>query len=273
MGTHVNQRDESRMFRKPGNWFNEEVGEAKSRAACRNASDAMKPLIVICSDDAEFYLILSHVLAVDGFTSALASNVNEMLELATELAVHALLLDCQPDNQMAESCGRLRQDARTSALPVVALIAPGAESQHIALLKSGIDEAFVRPLAPAKLLDYLRSRLGVDRHSGSRLETALSLNHGDIEMQIDSHHVRCNGREIELGPIEFKLLRHMLENPGKVLSREELIGAAWPNNVHVGPRTVDVHISRLRRSIKLSSHHDVIRTVRLGGYALQDRTT
>jgi two-component system phosphate regulon response regulator PhoB len=177
----------------------------------------MKPLIVICSHDAEFYLVLSHILAVDGFTSALASNVDEMLELAAETPVHAWVLDCRPDNQMADSCSRLRQDARTSALPVVALIAPGAETQHIALLKSGIDEGFVRPLAPAKLLDYLRSKLGTGRQPGLRPEGAMALNYGDIEMQIDTHHVRCNGREILLGPIEFKLLRHMLENPEKVL--------------------------------------------------------
>ncbi|MBZ9974018.1 response regulator transcription factor [Mesorhizobium sp. BR-1-1-10] len=232
----------------------------------------MKPLIIICSDHAEFYLILSHILTVDGFESALATNADEMLELAGQLSVQALLLDCRPDNQMADSCARLRQDDRTSTLPVIALIAPGAESQHIVLLKSGIDESFIRPLAPAKLLDYLRSRLGAERRSRLQLQSAISLSHGDIEMQIDTHHVRCSGREIELGPIEFKLLRHMLEHPGKVLSREELIGAAWPSNVYVGPRTVDVHISRLRRSIKQSPHHDVIRTVRLGGYALESPT-
>jgi two-component system phosphate regulon response regulator PhoB len=232
----------------------------------------VKPLIVICSQDPEFYLVLNHILEVDGFASALASNVEEMLELAAEAPVQAWLLDCRPDNQMAASCSRLRQDAPASALPVIALIAPGAESQHIALLKSGIDECFVRPTAPATLLDYLHCRLTTGRQSGLRPEKGMSLSYGDIEMQIDTHHVRCNGREILLGPIEFKLLRHMLENPEKVLSREELMKVAWPSNVCVGPRTVDVHISRLRKSLKHSSHRDVIRTVRLGGYALEYQT-
>jgi two-component system phosphate regulon response regulator PhoB len=232
----------------------------------------MKPLIVICSHDAEFYLVLNHILAVDGFTSALASDVEELLDLATQTPVHASVMDCRPDNQMVESCSRLRQDIRTSGIPVVALIQPGAASQHIALLKSGIDEVLVRPLAPAKLLDYLRLRLGSGRH-GLRPDGAMSLNYGDIEMQIDRHHVRRNGREIALGPIEFKLLRHMLENPEKVLSRDELIEVAWPGNVYVGLRTVDVHISRLRKSLKQSSHDDIIRTVRLGGYALERDTT
>ncbi|OCX21494.1 two-component system response regulator [Mesorhizobium hungaricum] len=232
----------------------------------------MKPLILICSQDAEFYMILNHILAVEGFASALASDSDEMLKLAGETEAQAGILDCRACNAMAEVCSRLRQDARTSALPLIASIAPGAENQHIALLKSGVDESLVRPFAPAKLLDCLRSRLSYTRLPGSRPEGPVSLSHGDIHMQIDTHHVRCNGREILLGPIEFKLLRHMLENPGKVLTRDELIEAAWPGNVYVGPRTVDVHISRLRRSLRQSSDLDAIRTVRLGGYALEFRS-
>lgn len=217
-------------------------------------------------------MVLSHILAVDGFTSALASDAEEMLEQAAHMPVEAWVLDCRQDNPMADICSRLRKDARTSPLPVVALIAPGAEDQHIALLKSGIDESFVRPLAPAKLLDYLRARLGSGRRSGMSPQGATSLSYADIEMQLDTHHVRCNGTEISLGPIEFRLLRRLLENPGRVLSRDELIGAAWPGNVYVGARTVDVHISRLRKSIRHSAHGDVIRTVRLGGYALESQT-
>jgi two-component system, OmpR family, phosphate regulon response regulator PhoB len=229
----------------------------------------MKPLIAICSHDAEFYLMLSHVLAVDGFTSALASNIDEMFGLAVDTPVQAWLPDCRPDNPMAASVALLKHDPRTSGVPVIALVAPGAENQHIELLKSGIDEGFVRPLAPAKLLAYLHGRLGTGRKTGLQPDGSMSLRYGDIEMQIDTHHVRRNGSEITLGPIEFKLLRYMLANPEKVHSREELIEAAWPGNIYVGPRTVDVHISRLRKSLKRPSGSDIIRTVRLGGYALE----
>ncbi|WP_278159107.1 response regulator transcription factor [Mesorhizobium sp. WSM4976] len=195
-----------------------------------------------------------------------------MLELAGETEAQAGILDCRACNAMAEVCRRLRQDGRASALPLIASIAPGAETQHIALLKSGVDEILVRPFAPAKLLDCLHSRLSGSRSLRSRPDGPASLSYGGVEMEIDSHHVRCNGREILLGPIEFKLLRHMLEHPGKVLTRDELIEAAWPRNVYVGPRTVDVHISRLRRSLRQSSDLDAIRTVRLGGYALEYRS-
>jgi two-component system phosphate regulon response regulator PhoB len=92
-------------------------------------------------------------------------------------------------------------------------------------------------------------------------------------MQLDTHRVRRNGREIVLGPIEYKLLRCMLQNPEMVLSRDDLIEFAWPGNVYVGGRTVDVHISRLRKALKEGSQTDIIRTVRLAGYALEDRTS
>ncbi|WP_033839071.1 response regulator transcription factor [Mesorhizobium loti] len=228
----------------------------------------MKPLIVICSQDAEFYLLLSHILEVDGFANTLASSVEETLMLASKKAVKVVVLDCRPDNQLAAGSARLKQDARTAALPCVALVSPGAEVQHIQLLRSGIDELFVRPFAPAKLLEYLRSRLG----AGQRSQRGNSLTYSDVEMQIDTHRVRCAGREIQLGPIEFKLLRHLLENPEKVISRDELLEVAWPNSASVGTRMVDVHISQLRKLFKQSSHSAAIRTVRLAGYALEHRS-
>lgn len=229
-------------------------------------STPSKPLVAICSQDAEIYLFLHHILDVDGFASTLASTDEEMLDLAGTATVRAWILDCHFDNGMAANCVRLRQDPRTGRLPIVAMIAPDAQDQHIALLKAGIDECFVRPTAPAKLLTYLRSRLG----SPARSEAGLALSYGAIEMELDTYHVRCSGEDVVLGPIEFKLLRHMLENPERVLSRDELIRTAWPRNVFVGPRTVDVHISRLRRSFRQVSRADMIRTVRLGGYALED---
>ncbi|TPL21005.1 response regulator transcription factor [Mesorhizobium sp. B2-4-9] len=232
----------------------------------------MKPLIVICSQDAEFYLLLSHILEVDGFATTLAASIDEVLGLAADKPVRAVVLDCRPDNQLGARSAGLKQDARTSALPCVALMSPGAEAQHIELLRSGIDECFVRPFAPAKLLEYLRTRLAVGQISEQRSRRGKSLAYSDIEMQLDTHRVRCAGKEISLGPIEFKLLRHMLENPEKVLSRDELIAVAWPNSASVSARVVDVHISQLRKLLRRSSRSVAIRTVRLAGYALEDQS-
>lgn len=231
----------------------------------------MKSLIAICSQDADFYLLLSHILEVDGFAATLASSIDDVMVLAAEKPIQVVVLDCRPDNQLAAQSAGLKQDDRTAALPCVALVAPGAEAQHIQLLRSGADECFVRPFAPAKLLDYLRSRLARGRAQGQGLKSGKALAYGDVEMRIDTHRVRCAGREIALGPIEFKVLRHMLENPERVLSRDELIGVAWPSATGVGARTVDVHVSQLRKRLKQCSRRTDIRTVRLAGYALARR--
>jgi two-component system phosphate regulon response regulator PhoB len=233
----------------------------------------MKPLIAICSQDADFYLLLSHILEVDGFACTLAGSIADVLALAAGKPVQAVLLDCRPDNQLAARSAGLRQDARTGALPCVALVHAGAEAQHIQLLRSGVEECFVRPFAPAKLLDYLHSRLAIGQAPGHVPRHSKLLAYGDVEMRIDTHRVHCAGREIALGPIEFKLLRYMLENPERVLSREELIGVAWPSRAGVSMRTVDVHISQLRRLLKQGSRNAAIRTVRLVGYALARGTS
>jgi two-component system phosphate regulon response regulator PhoB len=233
----------------------------------------MKPSIAICSQDPEFYLLLSHILEVDGFTSALAGTIEEVLELAAKNSVQAVVLDCRPDNQVAASSARLKAHARTSALPCVALVSPGAEIQHIELLRSGIEERFVRPIAPAKLLECLRAKLAIGKSPETGSQNGKSLRYSDVEMQIETHRVRCNGREILLGPIEFRLLRYMLERPEKVISRDEFIGVGWPDSVNVGARTVDVHISQLRKLLKQSCRSAAIRTVRLAGYALEHRAS
>ncbi|MER8603335.1 response regulator transcription factor [Mesorhizobium sp. M1233] len=230
----------------------------------------MKPLVLICSQDPEFYLVHSHILEVDGFTIQLAGGVEEALALASEREPKAVVLDCQPISATGSTiCARLKGEPRTGGLPVIALIAPGAENQHLDLWKAGIDESFVRPFAPAKLLDCLRMKLALPKPGSNGIENGGWISCGDLEIRLDAHRVRGNGHEVHLGPIEFNLLRLLLETPGKVFTRDELISAAWPPNIHVGVRTVDVHISRLRKALKAASPSSVIRTVRSAGYSLE----
>jgi len=234
----------------------------------------MKPLVLICSEDAEFYLNFSHVLEVDGFASDLAASVEEAVRQVNEREPQAVVLDCQPANAVGPTiCARIKSELRTSALPVVALIAPGAEYQHLDLLKAGVDESFVRPIAPAKLLAYLRAKLAMAR-CFNRGENGRLLIWGDLEMRLASHQIRCcNGQRIHLSSIEFNLLRYLIENRGKVCSRDELIEAAWPDNIHVDARTVDVHISRIRKALSSLSAHNGIQTVRSAGYTLEEEET
>ncbi|XJN83111.1 response regulator transcription factor (plasmid) [Mesorhizobium terrae] len=231
----------------------------------------MKPLVAICSQDADFYLLLSHILEVEGFSSASVSSVDDVAAMALEPRFRAIVLDCRPDNQLAQQSAWLKQDPRTSNVPCVALVHAGAEAQHLQLLRSGVDQCFVRPFAPAMLIEYLHSRLNPGRPRTRVPPSEQVLTFGDVEMQIDAYRVYCAGKEIALGPLEFKLLRHMLENPQKVFSRKDLIGVAWPNTTGVSTRTVDVHISQLRKLLNESSSCAAIRTVRLAGYALEHR--
>ncbi|CDX53033.1 Phosphate regulatory protein [Mesorhizobium plurifarium] len=230
----------------------------------------MKPLVLICSQDAELYLFLSHILGVDGFTSEPAGGVKEAIAAADERELQAVVLDCGPASATGSKiCATFKSEPRTGGLPVIALIAPGAENQHLDLLKAGIDESFVRPIAPATLLDCLRTKLALPKPGSNGAETGSWLCCGGLEMKLDAYRVRGNGHDIHLGPLEFNLLRHLLEAPGKVFSRDELIDAAWPNNIHIGARTVDVHISRIRKALKAASPDSVIRTVRSAGYSLE----
>ena len=230
----------------------------------------MKPLVLICSTDVDFFLLLGHILAVDGFDTKLASNADESVQFAAEHLPHAVVIDCRPcDLDALQLCAALKHNAKTQGLRVVALIGRGAEHLQLELLKCGVDESFIRPISPGKLLDFLRSTLVGSlpmQVAGER--SAQQLSHGDLAMDLGAFRVYRDGCELHLCPIEFRILRHMLKHPGQVFSRTDLIRAAWPANIFVADRTVDVHIGHLRKTLRAGFRTDPIRTVRSAGYAL-----
>ncbi|RWC00351.1 MAG: response regulator [Mesorhizobium sp.] len=229
----------------------------------------MEPVAIICSQDAELYIILEYILGLNGHKTLLAGNIEEAMERARETSPVTVVLDCRPNGlPVATLCAQLKEDPTTRAILLVALIAPGAEDQHIQLLKAGVDDSLVRPLVPAKLLASLRSRRATGARSNVHSHNILSF--GAMELRPESLRVRHGEREMQLGTIEFRLLRHLLENPREVFSREDLIAIAWPNNIHVDTRTVDVHVSRLRKSLQKLGPGVSIRTVRSAGYMLDD---
>ncbi|WP_265519621.1 winged helix-turn-helix domain-containing protein [Nitratireductor luteus] len=227
----------------------------------------MKPIVVICSRDAELYLILEHILEVEGFDTRLANDADEAVPTAKERPA-AVILDCQPNGLDALTLhSRLKQEGGARKIPVVALIAPGAENLHMALLRAGIDDGLVRPLVPARLVASLRSWIAQPRRT-ILPDGGNALVIGSLELHPESFRVRRNGKEIQLRATEFRIFRYLIENRERVFSREALIAAAWPNNVHVSARTVDVHISRLRKALRKIGCHDLIRTERSGGYRI-----
>lgn len=225
--------------------------------------------IMIASTDADYYLLLSHILSEAGFTVSLASSVAEVTQLSQEANPTAILLDCRPGDPLAiRACLELRRDPATFGIRRVALIAPGAEQQYLDLMKAGIDESFVRPITPCKLLGFLDDLVGRPLRLRHHRDGRAGLVYADIDIDLDAHRVSRNGRVIHLGPIEFRMLRHLVEHAGQICSRDALIQAAWQKGRYVDRKTVNVHIGRLRQVLG-ESGGDMIRTIRSAGYILE----
>lgn len=231
----------------------------------------MRPLVLVCAHDLDFYLLLKHILEADGFATCFADTHEEAIRAAKADAPRAVVLDCRAaSDETVQICSSLKGDEATAQIPLVALIGAGAERQHIQLLKAGLDESLMRPITPKRLLEFLRRVVVADASNGTPSEAAArrSLRFGDIEVTPETFLVSCNNREVHLGPIEFKLLLHFLNSPDRVFTRDELISAIWPKSTNVDTRTVDVHIGYLRRAMESIAKDRVIRTVRSVGYAL-----
>lgn len=229
----------------------------------------MKPLILIASDDPDFIMLLGHILRADGFLTVFAGDVDAVLRLAKRKRPHAVLVDCYAEGFSGEICELLRANF-AHAIPLLALIRMGAENLVGELLKVGVDECFIRPVQPVKILDCLRILVDFGPVRAKGGSEKRSLRYGAIELSLDTRRVMADGKNVHLSPTEFRLLRFLMENPGRVFSREELISAAWPQNVFVDARTVNVHVGRLRRILMAETGTNYIRTVRSAGYALNE---
>ncbi|MDH5412106.1 MAG: winged helix-turn-helix domain-containing protein, partial [Alphaproteobacteria bacterium] len=164
-----------------------------------------------------------------------------------------------------EICRRIRRDPATHDLPVIMLTARGEEADRIRGLETGADDYVTKPFSPAELIARVRALLRRARPAIGADE----LTAGDIVMDLAAHRVFLGGSEVELGPTEFKLLRHFMEHPGRVYSRDQILDAVWGRDINVEDRTVDVHIGRLRKSLRAATGRDPIRTVRGAGYSLE----
>ena len=227
-----------------------------------------EPLVLISTGDVEFFLLLDHVLSAEGFAAVLADTPEELCQAVEDRGPDLILQDCKFEHPLdSDTCRRLRQTAEASGIPFIALIDANAVNDHIALLRAGVQEVLTRPVSPNKLLDRIRFLLNIDRQAAN---DGTVVSYGDVEMDLKKHKVFRDGQDIHLGPIEFRILHHLLKNPGQVFTRDDLIVAAWPSNVYVVQRTVDVHVGRLRKALKEGSGSDLIRTVRSVGYGLAD---
>jgi len=162
-------------------------------------------------------------------------------------------------------CRRLRAKAETKNLPVIMLTARGEESDRVRGLDTGADDYIVKPFSMSELAARVRAVL-------RRIRPGLAddrIRHGDLVIDRVAHRVKRDGKEIHLGPTEFRLLDYLMQHPGRVFSREQLLDAVWGSDVYVEARTVDVHIGRLRKALNAGADADPIRTVRSAGYSLE----
>ncbi|MGQ5701847.1 phosphate regulon transcriptional regulator PhoB [Sandaracinobacteroides sp. A072] len=225
----------------------------------------MRPKILLVEDDSSLVELIRYNLDREGFSVVTTPDGEEALVLAEEEQPDLVILDWMIANLSGiEVCRRLRRAPETASLPIIMLTARAEETDRIRGLETGADDYVTKPFSPRELVARVRALL-------RRLRPALSgghLEHGGVVMDTSAHKVTRDGVPVQLGPTEFRLLRHFLEHPGRVFSREQLLDAVWGRDVYVEQRTVDVHIRRLRKAINQDNLPDIIRTVRSAGYAL-----
>lgn len=230
----------------------------------------MNRIVLFWSQNLDLFLPFKHIFAIEGFHFELLDD-EDLDDLATRLSVLAIVLDTENGVEKAvRICSLLKADPATARIPLLALMPSGKEQHYLALLKAGINETFIRPVSPPRILAYLQSlQSGSPREEANVRRGANTFTVWELSLEMSQRLVRHGSEELQLGPIEFKLLCRLLQAPGRVFSRSELIEAAWPANHYVQPRTVDVHIGRLRSMLKKMTGHTIIRTIRSSGYAAE----
>ena len=224
--------------------------------------------ILIVEDEAALTTLLCYNLQVAQFTVETASRGDEAEIKLRENPPDLVILDWMlPGLSGIELCRRLRARAETRQMPIIILTARGEESERIRGLATGADDYIVKPFSVPELIARVNALLR--RASAAKVGDVLSF--GDLEMDRERKRVSRAGRAIDLGPTEYRLLEYLMERPGRVFSREQLLDGVWGRDVYVDERTVDVHIGRLRRTLSRGPEPDPIRTVRGSGYALNDR--
>jgi two-component system phosphate regulon response regulator PhoB len=223
------------------------------------------PYVLVVEDEDALATLLHYNLDKEGYRVGVAGDGEEALIMANERAPDLVILDWMlPKVSGIEVCRRLRGRAETRNVPIIMLTARGEETDRIRGLDTGADDYVVKPFSMVELTARVRAVL-------RRIRPGLAddrITVGDIIIDRVAHRVKRNGKEIHLGPTEFRLLDYLMQHPGRVFSREQLLDAVWGSDVYVEARTVDVHIGRLRKALNGTSDGDPIRTVRSAGYSL-----
>jgi two-component system phosphate regulon response regulator PhoB len=228
----------------------------------------MKARILIVEDEEALTLLLRYNLEAEGYEVESVARGDDADILLKERIPDLVILDWMlPGSSGIELCRRLRARADTRELPIIMLTARGEESERVRGLSTGADDYVVKPFSVPELNARVRALLR--RALPERIADVLSF--GDLEINREKKRVSRGGHAIELGPTEYRLLEFLMQRPGRVFSREQLLDGVWGNEIYIDERTVDVHVGRLRKALNRGHATDPIRTVRGTGYALDDR--
>lgn len=228
-------------------------------------SEPLQPLVLIVEDEAPLQELLTYNLQRAGFDVEQAFDGDQAIDLVAERIPDLILLDWMlPHTSGIELCRQLRRKQETAGLPIIMLTARAEESDRLRGLNTGADDYVTKPFSVEELIARIRAVL-------RRVRPAFAdelLTFADLTMDLASHRVMRGEDEIRLSPTEFRLLRKLLERPGRVFSRDQLLDLVWGHDQDVELRTVDATIRRLRRTLNEGGRQDLLRTVRAAGYAL-----
>ena len=224
-----------------------------------------KPLVLIVEDEAALMTMLRYNLEKQGFRVEEAGDGEEALTRINEVKPDMVLLDWMlPHLSGIEVCRQIRRRPATRELPVIMITARSEDQDAVRGLNTGADDYVTKPFSTEALVARMRALM---RRSNT-VPAKGELQFHDITLDLSAHRISRNGRQLHLGPTEYRLMEFLMQRPRRVFSREELLDAIWGPSIHVEPRTVDVHIRRLRKAINGPGELDVVRTVRAAGYAL-----
>ena len=225
-----------------------------------------QPRVLLVEDEPAQREVLAYNLEAEGYVVRRAENGEEAMLLVAEDAPDLVILDwMMPLMSGLEVCRQLKLREETRHIPIIMLSARSEEVDTVRGLETGADDYVVKPYALRELMARVRTQLRRTRPAAS----GQTLQHGDITLDAEQHRVLRGGTEIKLGPTEYRLLSTLLEKPGRVFSRDQLLDLVWGRDIYVDTRTVDVHIARLRKALLQHGGEDPIRTVRGAGYSLE----
>ena len=224
-----------------------------------------QPRVLLVEDEPAQRTVLAYNLEAEGFAVTQADNGEDAMVLVDEEEPDIIILDwMMPKVSGIEVCRRLKMRPDTRSIPIIMLSARAEEVDRIRGLETGADDYVIKPYSVLELMARARAQLRRVRPSTA----GVVLEHEDIRLDPESHRVYRGEKVLKLGPTEFKLLVTLMERPGRVFSREQLLDLVWGRDIYVDTRTVDVHVGRLRKSLMQFGGTDPVRTVRGAGYAL-----